>query len=128
MDAKALLGAKAGGVGELRRLVERGLSNDSVEALIERLPKAQRPGWRAMIPAPERGTRLSPEAGDRAARLAFILDLAKEVWGGVAPAHVFLTKPHPGLDGQAPLQAARTEWGGRAVEELLRKIQFGLPA
>ncbi len=125
-EAMGLLGAKD--AGELRRVVERGLPGDSVEALIARVPKAQRRDWREILPRPENGARLSPEASDRAARLAYILDLAKEVWGGVAPAHVFLTKPHPLLDGQAPLQAAKTEWGGRAVEELLRKIQFGLPA
>lgn len=57
-----------------------------------------------------------------------ILVLASEVWGAQAQAHLFLAKPHPSLDSETPLQAATSEWGARAVEGLLRKIQFGLPA
>ena len=119
--------ATSGGERELRKLLRRGLPGDSIEILMENVPQAERPSWRKAL-SPIEGGRLSPERSERAGRLAYILALANEVWGGKAPAHRFLTNPHPALDGVAPLEAARTEWGGRAVEGLLRKIQFGLPA
>ena len=132
-DALDLLGAgrafkpKVREASEIRRLVEKGIPSDSVDILMENVPKPQRANWRTLLSDSSKGTRLSPETSDRAARLAYLLALANEVWGGKAQAHAFLVKPHPLLDGKSPLDAAKTEWGGRAVESLLRKIQFGLP-
>ena len=47
---------------------------------------------------------------------------------GSRAAWQFLQRPHAELDDTTPIDAAKTEFGGRLAESLLRSIQFGLHA
>jgi uncharacterized protein (DUF2384 family) len=38
-----------------------------------------------------------------------------------------MSKPHPELEDQTPLEVPRTELVARRVEDLLEKLFFGLP-
>ena len=59
---------------------------------------------------------------------AAIIALARQVLGDDDRARSFLIKPHPLLDGRAPATVATTNAGARRVEEVLRRIEWGLPA
>lgn len=90
---------------------------------------------RRRAPGAARGSR--PRAGvpgaaatrSTAARNeARIRELAIRVWEDEGNAEEFLTTPHPMLDGRTPLQLAKTPEGYRRVNELLLKLEYGLPA
>ena len=73
--------------------------------------------------------RLSPEEGDRLARLARLWAFTVNVWGSEPAARRFLGEPHPLLGGRVPREVAtETEIGARAVEELLGRLKYGSAA
>jgi uncharacterized protein (DUF2384 family) len=49
------------------------------------------------------------------------------MWGSTEEARGFLNRPHPLLEGDAPLEVARTEIGARRVEGMLYDVEHGLP-
>ena len=59
---------------------------------------------------------------------AQIRDLAIRVWENERDAERFISTPHPMLDGETPLDLAKTPEGSRRVTELLLKLEYGLPA
>jgi putative toxin-antitoxin system antitoxin component (TIGR02293 family) len=75
-----------------------------------------------------RRNRLSLAESERTERLARVVATAEHVWGDREEARRFLRTPHPALGGRTPLHAALTELGARLSEELLAKIEYGLPA
>lgn len=76
----------------------------------------------------EKSGRLSSEESERVARLLRILELAEETFGDGAAVEQWLRTPKPFLDGASPLQAIRTETGGRILEEELIALQHGFAA
>ena len=75
-----------------------------------------------------RRDRLSPAESERTERLARVIAAAEHVWDDPEQARRFLTTSHPALGGKTPLDAAMRELGARQTEELLAKIEYGLPA
>jgi putative toxin-antitoxin system antitoxin component (TIGR02293 family) len=71
---------------------------------------------------------LSIEESDRVVRLTRIQALAEDVFGDVAKANRWLREPLGILDGKSPLGVARTEAGGRLIEQLLARIDWGAAA
>ena len=63
---------------------------------------------------------------ERATRLLYILNLAKDAFGSEALAKKFLMHRHPKLRA-TPLSKLETEWGGREVERILNGMIYGLP-
>ena len=55
-----------------------------------------------------------------------VLSLAESVYGSRERALDWLRKPHPRLDGRAPLSLLKTDTGSRIVEELLVQIDEGM--
>lgn len=53
--------------------------------------------------------------------------LAEAAFGSPQDARRFLAAPHPELDGDRPIDAARTELGARQIEEILWRMEYGLP-
>jgi putative toxin-antitoxin system antitoxin component (TIGR02293 family) len=74
----------------------------------------------------KRRIRLSAAESERTERLARVIAAAEYVWDERQPAHAWLRRPHPELDGQTPLECAMSELGARQVEELLGKLFYGL--
>jgi putative toxin-antitoxin system antitoxin component (TIGR02293 family) len=68
---------------------------------------------------------LTVEETDKALRLARVASLARKVFGDDAKAHRWLRKPKRLLDGKPPLAYLASEEGGRIVEEMLRRIEYG---
>ena len=117
---------------ELDRVVQAGLPKRSLQLVAER---AIEPGasvnqfvYSVVPPATfKRRTRLSADESERTERLARIVALVEGLWDDEREARAFLNRPHPLLDGEAPLNVARTEIGARRVERLLDDVEHGLP-
>ena len=75
-----------------------------------------------------RGTNLTAEEPDRAAREARTITLAATVFANRKKAHAWLHKTLASLDGRRPMDLIRTTSGTRFVEEILAKIAWGAPS
>lgn len=100
----------------LGSIQEAGFSGDEVDQFIVQRDSARKAG------------KLTVDESDRAVRLLRIQSLAERAFGDAQKAAVWLRRPHHELNNEAPLQAARTEVGGRLVESLLAKIMYGAAA
>lgn len=70
--------------------------------------------------------RLTSEEGDRLARLAKVFSFALDVYREAERAREFLGRPHPMLDGKAPLDVAlATSPGADLVINLLGRAAYG---
>lgn len=118
---------------EIRRAVEEGLPVEAVKELQLELKRlgVNRPSEyvEAIVSRATRSrrTRLKPEEGERLLRVARVVARAIEVWGDEESAASFLTSPHPLLAGASPMDRARSEIGARQVEQILIKLDLGLP-
>lgn len=117
---------------DLDRVVRAGLPKRSLQMVARR---AVKPGASAnelvysVVPSAtfKRRSRLSVDESARTERLARVVALTEAVWDDEQQARAFLNRAHPLLDGQTPLDVARTELGARRVEQLLHDIEHGLP-
>lgn len=74
-------------------------------------------------------TRLDSQASDHIMRFARLFGQAVEFFeGDEAAARRWLKRPAPTLSGLPPLDAAETEVGARAVEQLLGRLEHGVLA
>ena len=64
----------------------------------------------------------------RSVRLARVQALAEEVFGDAEKAEKWLRQGLGVLNGQTPLEIARSETGRQSVEEILGKIDWGAAA
>ncbi|HEX2206928.1 MAG TPA: antitoxin Xre/MbcA/ParS toxin-binding domain-containing protein [Longimicrobium sp.] len=78
-----------------------------------RITRTERPATRAAAKEP--------------ASLREIRALALQVWENAADAEEFLSAPHGLLDGETPVDAARTPEGATRVHEILLALEYGLP-
>lgn len=118
---------------DLVRLVEQGLSTQTIEAL-------RRHGLRddeiyaLLLPrrtlAHRRARRepLSRDESDRVLRLSRITALSEHVFGEPKRAWRWLRDAKQQFHGRSPLQLLATEAGARLVEELLYRIDEGMAA
>ncbi|MBS1816199.1 MAG: DUF2384 domain-containing protein [Acidobacteria bacterium] len=120
-------------VHELESAVSAGLPKRALERLSSRLYQDRRTASAYKFKVVPQATwkrrtkRLSVDESERTERLARVLAAAEHVWEDREQAREWMNKPHRELDGQAPVEAARTELGARRVEALLEKLYFGLP-
>lgn len=117
----------------VRRIVEDGLP---VEAVAQLQAKLKRFG----VSSPstyvdsivsrasrKRRDRLTAEEGEKLVRVAAILARTLDVWENEDAAAEFLTSPHGELGGDTPIERALSEIGARQVEDVLLKLDLGLP-
>lgn len=117
---------------DLDRVVRAGLPKRSLQLVARR---AVGPGASitafvySVVPSAtfKRRSRLSVQESERTERLARVVALAESLWRDETEARAFLNRSHPLLDGETPLNVARTELGARRVERLLHDIAHGLP-
>jgi putative toxin-antitoxin system antitoxin component (TIGR02293 family) len=133
-NAAGLLGIRADSMGELDRVVQRGLPKASLERLYRYLELASRSmAWsefqQMIVPRAtwkRREKLLSTLESAKIERLARVV--AIETWdGNQADAREWLWTPHPELDNRPPVLVAMTELGARRVEQVLAGITYGLP-
>jgi putative toxin-antitoxin system antitoxin component (TIGR02293 family) len=72
--------------------------------------------------------RLSSEESERLYRMAFLVERAVQVLGSLDGAQRWLTMDKRALGGVSPLVFAKTEPGAREVEDLLGRIEYGIPS
>jgi putative toxin-antitoxin system antitoxin component (TIGR02293 family) len=134
-DVAKMLGIEEGvaSITDLRRLIGRGLSKRALGHVVNYV--SQNPEEAASLrdrlvpPATfKRRTTLKPEEGAKVERMARIAALAQDAFGSPEDAREFLHARHPELGGDRPLDVAQTELGARQVEELLWRMEYGLPA
>lgn len=118
---------------QLRHVVARGLPKRSLARVAAYLtPDARQAAAlrNQVIPLAtykRRTATLRPEESERVERLARVMALAEDALGSADEARDFLAAAHPELGGDRPIEAARTELGARQVEELLWRLEHGLP-
>lgn len=71
--------------------------------------------------------RLSLPEGERAMRVMRLYDHAKKLFVTHENTRQWLNSPLPAFGGRTALDFARTEPGARAVEDLIGRIEHGIP-
>lgn len=117
--------------GDLDRIVRAGLPKASLQMVARHAVKEGDSATElvySVVPSAtfKRRDRLSPDESERTERLARVIALAEAAWDDEDEARAFLNRPHPLLDGETPLNVARTELGARRVERLLYEAEHGL--
>lgn len=133
MGGTRILGRRIRSLGDLRRAVETGLPVGALDAVIGHVASDRFTAAAlkyAIVPKTtlHRRQRLTAEESQRLERLARMAALAEQVWEDVDRAHEFLVSAQPQLDGERPVDLARTDLGAREVEDLLMKLEYSLPA
>jgi putative toxin-antitoxin system antitoxin component (TIGR02293 family) len=119
---------------DLDRAIHLGLPAKTVLRLSEAIAPGQ-PAFRFIVVARstllrrlKSNERLTPEEGEKVARLARVWAVAKDVWHDEADARRFLETPHPMLGRRPPREVAESEIGAREVESILGRLQYGSAA
>ena len=104
----------------LKGLAQAGLTEQEIERYV--IPQRTR-RHRADKKQP-----LTIEESDRAVRLLRIQTIAEDTFGSQEKANTWLRRPLAELNGETPLDVARTEAGARFIETILAKIAWGAAA
>lgn len=120
-------------LADLRQIVEDGLPVDALERTVAHFalgPAAASDIKHRIVPKTtlQRRQRLTVEESERLERLARMIALAEDVWESPPLAREFLLNAQPQLDGERPVDLARTDLGTRQVEQLLMRIEHALPS
>ena len=102
----------------INRLITLGLQRSEIDAAVIPL--------RTLQHRRSRHQKLTIEESDRVLRVIRAVSLAQSVYGTRQRALEWLRKPHPRLEGRAPLSLLKTDMGSRIVEELLIQIDEGM--
>lgn len=73
----------------------------------------------------DKGQALPQDAAVKTLTAAELVGQATEVFGSVEDASEWLITPHPMLQGETPMQRARTPWGLEKVREILVALRYG---
>lgn len=130
-----LLGLQPYETADLLQQIERGLSYSALERFqknidlsIRYLADLVRIRPRTLARRKEKG-RLAPDESDRLLRLTRVFAKALSLFDGdLQAARKWLLSPQPALDGVAPIEFARTEVGAREVENLIGRLEHGIPS
>lgn len=121
-------------LAELEERIRHGLPKAALRAGVEHAIEgtdARRALLHRIIPEAtykRRRDRLTQDESEKTERLARLVATVAYVWGDENDVREFLARPHPELQGRAPLDVGLTELGARMVEELVWKLFYGLPA
>jgi putative toxin-antitoxin system antitoxin component (TIGR02293 family) len=106
--------------------VQAGVVKRAIEAKLLRLDEVHR-----LIPAStfarkvREGRKLTREEADQVARLLRIKGYAAEVFEDAKLAETWLSETNPALGERVPADLLLTDEGTRAVEAVLRRIDYG---
>lgn len=76
----------------------------------------------------KRAGSFSVDESERLYRIAFLLERSIQVMGNLEAAQRWLSTSKRALGGESPLSFARTEPGAREVEDLLGRVEYGIPS
>jgi len=130
----ALLGLRTYDSLGLHARLEEGLSYEALERLrraldlpSSRMSELVRIPPRTLVRRKE-AKRLQPDESDRLLRLSRIVGLALWLFeGNLTLTRSWLQTPHAALGQETPLEFATTEVGAREVENLIGRLEHGIP-
>lgn len=134
LGGRRVLGADISSAADLARVVAERIPLKSLEFVQKSGSFSDAEIQHLVIPArtrrhrQEKKERLTVEESDRLVRLTRIQALAEDVFGDSEKANAWLREPLSEIDGIAPLELAQTEAGGRVIEQILAKIDWGAAA
>ena len=114
------------------RIVKRGISSRAISPLGDFLGLGK--GTVAEYLDLDRGTAsrraakdqpLPMHAAEGVVRLLELDQMAADTFEQEAEASQWLRKPHPMLEGETPLEAAKTSYGAQRVKDILLAIKYG---
>ncbi len=126
-----LLGLTARTTDELIAAFERGVPTSAIDHLSRAVNLPRDETLRLIGVSPRTyarrlpGGRLSAEEGERAARLARVVERAHDSFGRER-GNAWLSARWPALNGHTPLEYARTDIGAEAVIELIAALEEGI--
>lgn len=119
---------------ELREQVRAGLPFSSLESLGDRFDLGREDLSAALhlplrtIARRKRERRLRADESDRLVRLARVLSHTATVFGDPSRASLWLHRENRALGGARPLDLLDTDIGARQVEDVLGRIEHGIPS
>ena len=130
----SLLGLHTYETAQLHSRVREGLSYEAFERLrrVLDLPAARAADLLRIPPRTlarrREAKKFEPEESDRLVRLSRLVGLAIQLFeGDLDEMRSWLTTPHLALADQTPLEFATTEIGAREVENLIGRLEHGVP-
>lgn len=129
-----LLGLQPGNRLQVIEAVDTGLEVSAFERLASALNVTEKRLAELLRMTPstlarrKRGGYLLSDESERLYRLSFLLERAVQVLGSLDGAQRWLTTEKRALGGTSPLVFAKTEPGAREVEDLLGRIEYGIPS
>lgn len=121
-------------LAEASALINEGISGAGVVELQERLDLTTRE-MSELVSIPDRTLarrksqeHLPPDESERIYRIGRLADLAEAALGGRSNAVHWLKERNQMLGDITPLEMAANEPGARLVEQLLGRIEYGIPA
>lgn len=112
--------------------VNAGLSVDALHRVAKQIAPTDNVFVYHFVPKStlaRRQERLTAEESAKLARVAKAWQQAISVWQSAQQAREFLQRPHPLLDGKAPIEVVlASEFGSPLVEGILGRLQFGTAA
>lgn len=114
------------------KIVKRGISSRAITPLGDFLGLGK--GTVAEYLDLDRGTAnrraakdqlLPMHAAEGVVRLLELDQMASDIFEDEAEASQWLRKPHPMLEGETPLEAAKTSYGAQRVKDILLAIKYG---
>lgn len=132
LGGKKILKRNISSAFDMLEAVRSGLPYSSLEA-IQRLLDVQVRLLSSLIGVPPRtlsrrkkANQLSASESDRLYRIAYIVSMAKSVFGSLDKARTWLRQDNRALGGTAPIDLLDTAIGVRQVEEILHRINYGI--
>lgn len=68
---------------------------------------------------------LPTHSAESVLRLLELEEIANDTFDSEGAALDWLRRPHPMLDGESPLQAAKTSFGAQRVKDILLAVKYG---
>jgi putative toxin-antitoxin system antitoxin component (TIGR02293 family) len=134
LNATGLVDKRRASSLELRAAVRRGLPFHTFEALLKAvaLPRKQ---LAVVLGIPDRTLARRKEAkhltaaeSDRLYRVARTIAHTASVLGSIEKARAWITRPNRALGDEPPLTLLDTDIGARQVEDVLLRIEYGIPS
>ena len=130
----ALLGLRTFDASGLQERIEAGFSYQSLERFqakiglsTQELAALLQIRTRTLSRRKEEG-RLQPDESDRLLRASRLLGRAIDLFeGNLDHAREWLSRPQPAFGSATPLEYARTDVGSREVENLIGRLEYGIP-
>ena len=133
LGGTAILGREIRSTSDLEDLIEGGIPKAALRRTLQRVFAVASERNRILyLVVPQatfkrRASRLRPSESERTERLARVIAAAEMVWDDREEAREWLTQPHPELSGRTPIESALTDLGARRVEQVLDRLEYGLP-